>query len=675
MRASPVLLLVALSLVAPLPARAAADAPHASVDAVLDALNATVRFKQVALSPDGTRVAWVETVPTKDGPRPDATEVYVLELGREGAAPRRLSAAHAGAHADEHDLAWSPDGQRLAFLSDAAKKEQAQLYVADAASLAVRPVTQLSGRPAAVAWSPDGQALTFLLIEGTLEEKGPTGAASRQVGVVDEKPVSQRLVRVALAGGAPTALTPDGLFVYEYTWSPKGDALALVAAPPPGDANWWTAALYTVGAQGGAAPRKVHAPRLQIAEPRFSPDGTRLAFIEGLMSDQGSVGGDVYAVPAEGGKAENLTPGLRASASDLAWVAPGKLVVFANLMGESAVGELVPGTRKVEWKWHGPERVSAGGNISLSLAHGGTQGACVREDFTRAPEVYVGELGHWRPLTRRNARLEVPRVGAAHDVRWSSDGLRVQGWLLTPAGEPKGAPMVTVVHGGPAAGVVPSFRPDALLLAARGYAVFMPNPRGSFGQGEAFTEANRRDFGYGDLRDVLRGVDQVVARHGVDPDRLGVTGWSYGGYMTMWAVTQTPRFRAAVAGAGIANWQSYYGTNRIDTWMLPFFGKSVYEDPRAYARSSPMTFITRVKTPTLVLHGERDAEVPASQGFEFWKALKTLGVPTQLVVYPDEGHGLRKPEHQRDRYRRSIDWFDRLLAPRPAAAPTASPAR
>ncbi len=193
---------------------------------------------------------------------------------------------------------------------------------------------------------------------------------------------------------------------------------------------------------------------------------------------------------------------------------------------------------------------------------------------------------------------------------------------------------------------------------ASGYVVLLPNPRGSFGQGEAFTKANVKDFGYGDFRDILAGVDAAVAKAPVDAKRVGVWGWSYGGYMTMWAVTQTERFRAAVAGAGLSNWQSYYGENSIDQWMIPFFGASVYDDPSIYARSSPITFIKNVKTPTLVVVGDRDGEVPAPQSFEFWHALKTLGVKTQLVVYPNEGHAIRNPEHRRDIARRLVMWFD-----------------
>ena len=202
---------------------------------------------------------------------------------------------------------------------------------------------------------------------------------------------------------------------------------------------------------------------------------------------------------------------------------------------------------------------------------------------------------------------------------------------------------------------------DLTVLSHYGYFVLRPNPRGSFGQGEAFTRGNIKDFGYGDLRDILAGVDYVVNHFPVDNSRVGIGGWSYGGYMTMWAVTQTHRFHAAVAGAGIANWQSYYGENDIDQWMIPFFGASVYDDPAVYAKSSPITFIKNVKTPTLILVGDRDGECPTPQSFEFWHALETLGVENQFVVYPNEGHEIYDTAHRQDMMQRTLEWYDRHL--------------
>jgi dipeptidyl aminopeptidase/acylaminoacyl peptidase len=227
--------------------------------------------------------------------------------------------------------------------------------------------------------------------------------------------------------------------------------------------------------------------------------------------------------------------------------------------------------------------------------------------------------------------------------------------------------MVVIAHGGPA-GAVNTGWPEnffnTLELSTHGYFVFNPNPRGSFGEGEKFTEANIKDFGYGDFRDILAGVDQVVKTLPVDDDRIGIAGWSYGGYMTMWAVTQTHRFRAAVSGAGLANWQSYYGENDIDEWMIPYFGASVYDDPSVYARSAPMTFVKNAKTPTLILVGEHDGECPAPQSREFWHALKTSGVETELVIYPGEGHVFLQPEHQQDVRERVLAWFDHYLKPK-----------
>jgi dipeptidyl aminopeptidase/acylaminoacyl peptidase len=223
-------------------------------------------------------------------------------------------------------------------------------------------------------------------------------------------------------------------------------------------------------------------------------------------------------------------------------------------------------------------------------------------------------------------------------------------------------PMVMIVHGGPSSESVPSYNGRTVAaLTARGYFVLLPNPRGSYGQGETYTQANIKDFGYGDWRDDLAGTDAAIAAAPIDANRLGLYGWSYGGYMAMWAETQTTRFKAIVGGAGIVNWQSYYGQNKINQWMIPFFGASVYDDPAVYAKSSPITFIKNSHTPVLILQGERDEEVPAPQAFEFYNAMQTLGVPSELVVYADEGHGPRQPKNQIDILDRTVGWFDKYL--------------
>ncbi len=659
---------------------AVAQAVRPPLDAVYNALQRTARFRQVALSPNGKRLAWVESGTAQAGANPGGGLIQVMDVSEPEAKPVRISVCLGHSSCNEGSLSWSPDGRRLAFLSDAGLGGPTQLYVVNVSEGPARKLTSFKGPVASPRWSPDGDSVAVLVIEGEGAEhaKGPTGPASRETGVIQESHPVRRVAVVSVDDGSHRWVSPEGLFVYEHAWSPDSEQLAVIAAPPPGDANWWVAKLHAVDVESGRT-RLLYTPRWQVAEPTWSPDGKQVAVIEGLMSDQGSNGGDGVAVPVAGGKARNLTPGMKATAASLDWVAPGRLVFGAQVLGDSALAAVDPVKGGVTVLWKGPERISAGGGpVGASLAHDGVTSAVVRESFNRAPDVWAGPVGAWKPVTRHNAELKLP-VGAVRSVTWTSEGREVQGWLLAPPTAPVGsarAPMVTSIHGGPAAGVVSGFNPLALLLTSQGYYVFLPNARGSFGQGADFVQANRRDFGYGDLRDVMAGVDAVLASEPVDPARLGVTGWSYGGYMTMWAVTQTQRFRAAVAGAGISNWQSYYGTNRIDTWMLPYFGASVYDEPEVYARSSPLNFVKLVRTPTLLLHGERDVEVPASQSYEFFKALKAQGQKTQLVIYADEGHGLRKPEHAKDRSTRLVEWFDAHLPPlNLPAAKVATPLR
>jgi dipeptidyl aminopeptidase/acylaminoacyl peptidase len=248
-------------------------------------------------------------------------------------------------------------------------------------------------------------------------------------------------------------------------------------------------------------------------------------------------------------------------------------------------------------------------------------------------------------------------------VWWKNDGFDIQGWLLLPLHAEGKVPMITMVHGGPAAAVIPGFAGPgtATALLEHGYALFRPNPRGSYGQGERFTQANVRDFGHGDLRDIMAGIDAAAKAAPIDTARLGLTGGSYGGFMSMWAVTQTDRFKAVVAAAGISDWLSYYGENGIDAWMIPYFGKSAYDDPAVYAASSAINYIHNVKTPTFAYVGEKDIECPAPQTQEFWHAMKAMNVPTSVMIYPGEGHGLRDPAHLADAEKRTLAWFDKYL--------------
>jgi dipeptidyl aminopeptidase/acylaminoacyl peptidase len=327
-----------------------------------------------------------------------------------------------------------------------------------------------------------------------------------------------------------------------------------------------------------------------------------------------------------------------------------------------------PAARTHRVLWKGPVTASAARDGRFVFSADGKVAASVHEDYEHAPRIVAGRLPELNAITRDNESF-APAV-AAQSVSWTNDGYKVQGWLVGPRKVDAGKkyPMIVQVHGGPAAASTPRYVAggeggNSLVrdLVNQGYFVFMPNPRGSYGQGAAFTSANRKDFGGGDWRDILAGVDAAIRQAPIDGDKLGLMGHSYGGYMTMWGVTHSQRFKAAVAGAGIANWISYYGQNGIDQWMVPFFGATMYDDPAVYRAASPIEAIKAAKTPTLIYVGERDVECPPAQSMEFWHGLKAMGVPTTLVIYEGEGHAFRKPEHQKDLRAREIGWFNTYL--------------
>jgi dipeptidyl aminopeptidase/acylaminoacyl peptidase len=630
-----------------------------SMQQVLAASYAVRDLSGVDLSPDGRAVAWEESFndPQRLLSSPRRHALYVRDLG--GRATIRLTAGNPSAYYDEENPVWSPDGSRLAFLSDARSKGQLQLFIADARGTSVRQVGTMRGDVARLTWSPNGRMLAFLYIPNARREAGALAPGARDVGVIGATIDEQRLATIDVNGGTPQLRSPANDYVYEYGWSPDSKQIAVTYARGNGDDNWWIARLARLDLASGSL-HDLLAPSYQINDPQWSPDGNKIAIIGGIMSDFGSTGGDVYVVDAQTGASRDATAGARVSAQSLRWNDAAGLTLVAHVAGsmhlmrlDVATGALTRLTDREESLW------------SWSSAQHGTLVALVRASFESPPEIWAGTPDALRQITTSNAGL--PRLsGKAVSLQWKSDQYLVQGWLVYPLDyNPRRTyPMITIIHGGPSAETVPSFgNRFTSAFASQGYFVFMPNPRGSFGQGEAFTRANIKDFGYGDWRDDLAGIDAAIASAPIDPHRLGLFGWSYGGYMAMWAETQTTRFKAIVAGAGVVNWQSYYGQNKIDQWMIPFFGASVYDDPGVYAKSSPITFIRQSKTPVLILQGERDEEVPAPQAFEFWHAMNTLGVPTKLIVYADEGHAPQRVSDQIDVLTQTVGWFNRYLQP------------
>jgi dipeptidyl aminopeptidase/acylaminoacyl peptidase len=710
--------LMAVSQTVPTTQSPAARATDARIASLLDDLARVRTPSSVSISPDGNTLAWAFN-------GSDGSELHLTPIASAGSTPsnsggrilspdtiRNVSNSTPGACAASHP-AWSPDGKQLAFLSGCSSSNgnwqsdsQDNIFVWTPATNELKQVSHLHGAISSLEWSPDGKSIAFLFVENATRHAGALDAMKPWNGVYGEDGIEvQRVYAVEAQTGLGGWISADPkLHVYEFSWSPDSKQIVYVAATPPGENNWWVAHLYvqSVGTIGSCmsdstpesspcnglgrpngSPNGIFDPQttpgplhgLQIAVPRFSPDGKQIAFIGGLMSDQGSTGGDIYLIPATGRKPgeepKDVTPNRPSSPAYIAWLDDHDIGISEHVGGSSRItaldlttGKDVPGVA-----FTFPETIIAGTDVmSVSVASHSTNIAMIRQSFDHPPEVWAGPSDNLKQISHLNDTIK-PAWGKSESIEYTNEGFNIQGWLLYPANyDPaKKYPLIVSVHGGPSAAVTPRWPGvgyGSVPFSALGYFDFMPNPRGSFGQGEKFTQANVKDFGYGDLRDVLAGVDVLEGRFPIDKDREGITGWSYGGYMTMFAVTQTTRFRAAVAGAGLANWQSYYGENSIDQWMIPFFGATVYDDPAVYAKSSPITFIKRVKTPTLMVVGDRDGECPAPQSFEFWHALRDEGVKTQLVIYPNEGHHFVSPDHQRDVLKRALDWFEAEMPPK-----------
>lgn len=652
----------------------AAGAQGPSIAKAVEALTSVHPLGEVAISPDGKRVVYGSIVTGKRGGAEVDSSVLWIANARDGSSAARLTACPDVA-CDEHGAAWSPDSKQIAFVTTD-EHDQTQLAVASATGSDVRVITAAHGPVDTPRWSPDGKELAFLYSKGAPRTPGPLNPLARDAGVLSQTVYEQRLALTASSGGEVRLLGPADLNIYEYDWSPDGRRFVVSAARGSGDDNWWIADLELIDAQTGSTTPLLKPP-LQIASPRWSGDGTQIAYISGIMSDEAITGGDVYLVASTGGPAVNLTPNLRASVQTITWNGSSSHIVATEFSaGEEVLASLDVKSKSQREIWRGPQMIWANnllgfapGDVGISLSRDAATSAIIRQSYASPPEVETGTPGKWKPITRLNANVQ-PITGKATIVSWKSDRFDVQGMLIEPPTVVPGKryPLVVEVHGGPAYAHYPLFpaSPESFdaVLSSQGYFVFKPNPRGSYGQGEAFTQANVKDFGYGDLRDILAGLDAVEKTAPIDPARVGIAGWSYGGYMTMWALTQTDRFKAAVSGAGLSDWLSYYGTNNIDTWMIPYFGASVYDDPKVYERSSPITFIKKVKTPTLMVGGDRDAEVPITQSYEYWNALKTLGVKTEFIVYPDEGHVFFKRADQIDVMTHLVSWFNQYLGER-----------
>src|SRR5438094_5556931 len=372
-------------------------------------LGKTVLYDDIALSPDGAHVAWVQSTAA-------ATSKETRIRGTSGdAAAVPVNLASGGQRRDSGP-AWSPDSKTLAFFSNAGEKDQAQLWTVNADGSNPKKLTNLKGYAARPRWSHDGKRIAFLYIEGA-GGGGPLMAAPATTGVIDTAIHNQRIALFDIVTGQLHQVSPANLHIYDYDWSPDDKTFVTTGAPGPGDNNWWIAQIYKIDVTNGNAT-SIHKPSLQVAVPRWSPDGKSIAFIEGLMSDEGFHGGDLFAISANGGKPINRTPGRKTSVSSLFWFKPDRILLTEYVGGGSAVSELNLGDNSVRTIWKGSEGIHAFGNFpNFAVSDDGTAGAAALGGYNTPPEVWAGAIGQWQQLTNNNSSIPIT-WGKAESIEW-----------------------------------------------------------------------------------------------------------------------------------------------------------------------------------------------------------------------------------------------------------------
>ena len=554
---------------------------------------------------------------------------------------------------------WSPDGRAIAFLGNReADHDTAQhLYLLPMAGGEPERLVSAKESITAFRWSPDGREIAFLMPEPrpeALERREKERDDSRLVDKDERRP---KIWLVDVASRAARQVTTGAWRIDQIEWMPGGRDLVAAGTTTP-ESDRWTEKLMTVSVASGAVAT-IAAPRGPLGAFAVSPDGTRVAYI-GARTD-GPEPHDLWLQPMfSAGPPRNLTAlSLDRPVSQPRWIDERTVIAHVARGFTSTLATI---------DQDGIAQSLAGFEVNPSAFARASTGAIAfaGETTTRAPELWLKVVNAAaRPITSFNGAWSSIATAAPEFVKYKNgDDVEIEAALLKPAARAENArlPFVVLVHGGPTGRWSDTFEPWGQLLVSRGYAVLYPNVRGSTGYGQRFVEMNRADWGGGDFKDVMAGVDWAVAHGIADPDRLGIGGWSYGGYMSAWAVTQTSRFKAAVSGAPVIDLASEFGTEAGPAYDEWFYGLP-YEKLDGFIRSSPVTFVRQVKTPTLLLQGEADVTDPIGQSQQFYRGLKRYGIETDLVLYPREGHTLREEKHLLDRLNRIVAWYDKFLRP------------
>jgi dipeptidyl aminopeptidase/acylaminoacyl peptidase len=630
-----------------------------------------------AISPDGRWVAYTLSEPraavedTVAGLR-GYSELWIAPVA--GGAPRPVVQRPMSASGP----AWSPDGTMLGFVY------RGQVHTVPAEGGEPRAVTSAPAGVMAFRWSPDGRTIAFT----SRVQEAPEEAARRRRGddvMVTtgaylpwvfplQVPRPVRLWTQPTAGGEPRALTPEGHFVRDFVWSPDSRRLAVqITEEGDADADQMDRRLVTVTMDGAGAPQLLVPTPGKLGPMAWSPDGSRLAYLAAITRND-PLAQSIFVV-SPGGAALNLTPGYEGSVVWVGWQ-DNRTVRFISVESTRTVMQTVPvaGGSFTAVMGRGPEIFQ-----SVSFSRDGNTFAMPANTAAHPNEVYVGNVRErrLRRITNHNAFLANVQLGRQETVSYTArDGWRMDGVLIHPVNAQPGvrAPLAVLPHGGPEGIDFDGWGTNALypaqVLAGAGYAVFRPNYRGSGGRGVLFSQCDHRDLGGREFDDVLDGIDHLHATGVADRERVGISGTSYGGYFSAWAGTRhSERFRLAIPFAGISNWMSFMGTTDIPVEMaVVHWDLWPWEHPLLMWERSPIAHIATANTPMIIGHGLVDERVHPEQMIQLHQSLRLKGVPSELVLYPREPHGLLERQHQLDYMRRILQAFDRYV--RPAQRPT-----
>ena len=700
-------LALAAILLFPLAVQAQADAAPADAGWT-PALSMQYRgVSGTAISPDGSRIAFVVREPLMEGQQSEYLS-HIWMTDADGTETAQWTRGEASAGSPQ----FSPDGAWLSFTSGREGEGEAgsQVWALPMAGGEARQLTKAEGSVGGYRWSPDGTRIAFLMRDPQSAEEKKAREEKRDVILVDRDYKFSHLYVVAIDAGSdepatPVRLTAGDFHITGFNWAPDGERIVFGHQADPrintgrlsGDLSTTTvpdaseiaeilAARTSEGDEEEDSAEGADADPAAVGEvvllvggagiersPHWSPDGAWIAYVSTGDQPEPIGLGDVYVMPAAGGEARRLDTPNR-SASVLGWSADSSELLLLESLGTRRHMLAVP--------------VDGGELRFISYGDGVVGSVALTDDASRMAftwqtpdepwDVFVSPTNGYAPtqVTDLHAGVPRPEMGRTQLVSWTStEGFEIEGLLTYPVGYEEGerVPLILNVHGGPAGVFSQGFTGSAAAymlqyFAQEGFAILRPNPRGSTGYGKDFRYANFQDWGYGDFRDLMSGVDHVIGMGVADPDRLLLMGWSYGGYMTSWAVTQTDRFVAASMGAGLPNLISMTTTTDIQDYLVGHMGVEFWEDYERYERHSAMYHIANVVTPTQVIHGAQDLRVPFTQGQEFYRALDRRGVPTEMVVYPRTPHGPREPKFVMDVSERILTWFRKHLGSEAVAA-------